>query len=161
MNENKRGTYFYNIQKMEEDGIDNYNIYNKSNSNNDYLFECYEEYLNKWWKNVKKDNEKSKIEYPYSFERKDKITTIHYISHLIDYKIVVNSLDQHNLNVKIFLKNRINEETNVEYIDFLTLTKEAKEEIINVNKYLNSYSAKEVRENNYFDKMVEFIQNKF
>jgi hypothetical protein len=148
----KRGTYFYNIQKSEENVIDNYRIWYNNYVDNNHLFESYEEYLSKFILENQPESEKN-LNYNCSKLVEDTITynvtTISYSFKEVYHEIEIK-LDNDNpqvVHVKVFLINLLDipNSENKLYTKLEALAKENKEIIIQFNKYFNERKEKEIK----------------
>jgi len=125
----QRGTYFYNIQKNDENVIDEYKIYYKYKSDTQYLLMIYEESI------VKYINENI-------YTNQNFISSDSYLlfeCEEIQFKILITNLDDNNLHVIVILINLSNSIDNQYYWDFYHKIEQLKIEIIENNKLLNSY----------------------
>jgi len=161
-NDKDKSTYFYNIQKNEVNVIDEYHIMYYDYRDNNYLYDSYESTLGEYITN--KNPEETMVYSSYHDSTKDmgefEITLMAYSTNAIEFLIVIRDLfkDEDNLHVKISLINLLDipSSENTEYVEMANLMKKTKQEIIDINKYLNTKpKSKEQREQKGIDNMME------
>ena len=151
VNNKDKSTYFYNIQKNEVNVIDEYRIMYYNNRNKDYLYESYESCLGEYITN--KNPEETMVYSSYVDSNKDNEnfnkTIMSYSTNAIEILIAITNLFDDYLDVKINLINLLYlpSSENTEYVEMSNLMKKTKQEIIDINKYLNTKpKSKEQRE---------------
>lgn len=155
---NNIGTYFYNIQKNDENVIDEYYIIYNDYMDKFYLYECYEFELGAF---IMNKNPEHLIDFCICDEEKEndnKKTLMSYKSKSVDIMISIINIDDNNLHVKVTLINLENKplSENNEYIEIQDLMKQCKEDIIDINKYLNNKPMdKETKKQIKIDKLME------
>ena len=132
MYKSNRGTYFYNIEKMDTNVVDEYKIYYENSSDTKYLLMIYEEYLLKYLNENNIQN--------YNFISSDSNEHILFESEEIKFSVTIINIDENNLHVKVFLNNLSNSLYNKYILDFSKIIKETKIQIIEHNKLLNLLS---------------------
>jgi len=132
MYKSNRGTYFYNIEKMDTNVVDEYKIYYENSSDTKYLLMIYEEYLLKYLNENNIQN--------YNYISSDSNEHILFESEEIKFSVTIINIDENNLHVKVFLNNLSNSLYNKYILDFSKIIKETKIQIIEHNKLLNLLS---------------------
>lgn len=130
-NKEDRSTYFYNIQKMDTNVVDEYKIYYGYSSDTKYVLMSYEQNLIKY---LQENQNENVINY-YG----DNNGNIVFECEEIQFNILITNLDSNNLHVKVFLINLLNSFDNPFYLDFMKMIKQVKNEIIENNKLLNAF----------------------
>jgi hypothetical protein len=157
-NTKSKSTYFYNILKNDENVIDEYRIWYNNSQDTYHLYECYEFALGEFVMNKNIEHTMNYCACDEEKENDNKKTLMSYKSKSIDILISVINIDDNNLHVKITLINlaSIPSNENSEYGIIENLMKKCKEDIIDINKYLNNKPrSKEERDLNEIDMLME------
>jgi hypothetical protein len=143
-----RSTYFYNIEKNDENVIDEYKIWYKNYEYTNDLYECYETALGGF---IINNNSKSIMNYYSCDEEKEndkKKTLMTFTSEAVDIRIDIINIDFNNYHIKVTLINLLDKfcSENNEYVEMTNLMKQTKKDILEINKYYNDLPYKRSKE---------------